>query len=231
MSILQPTAATLSAPKYPQPHSPLFTLPTELRLQIYTHLLTLHPSIYSTNDTCLNAVSIIWSSRPSAYLQILATCQTIYNEAADLFYSLNRLYITNRQTANISHLDSFFGTVRAERLKGVREVVLAVGIFEDVMKGWRLVRDVMPKLEVLEFVIRVAFDLVEDAEKGRGEFLREFGVRKGDGGREDMGPKLRELRLTHKWASQLSPVDLWHWRKFGEQMDQMLPFKVITDRP
>lgn len=96
------------------------------------------------------------------------------------------------------------------------------------MSGWRLARDAMPKLEVLEFVIRVAFDLVEDAEKGKGEFLREFGT---EGAGQSAGPRLKELRLTHKWASQLSPTDLWAWRIFGEEMSAVLPFRVITCRP
>ena len=96
------------------------------------------------------------------------------------------------------------------------------------MSAWRLVRVAMPKLEVLEFVIRVAFDLVEDAEKGKGEFLRAF---ESGGGGVGEGPRLRELRLTHKWASQLSPTDLYHWRKFGEEVDLVLPFRVITCRP
>ena len=122
--------STKSSHSHSQLPSPLFSLPAELRLEIYNHLLTLPPSVNSTNDTCLNAVSIAWSSRPSAFLPILATCRRIHHETADLFYSLNRLYITNRQISNISHLHSFFGTVRKERLRGVRDVVLAVATFE-----------------------------------------------------------------------------------------------------
>lgn len=95
-----------------------------------------------------------------------------------------------------------------------------------MIAGWKLVRDVMPKLEVLEFIIRVAFDLVEDAEKGKADLSREFAA-----STVQSRPVLKELRLTHKWASQLSPTDLWAWRRFGEETNQVLPFKVITCRP
>ncbi|GIZ46617.1 hypothetical protein CKM354_000973700 [Cercospora kikuchii] len=98
----------------PQNQSLLFLLPTELRLNIYEHLLSI--------PTSRGAVKI--APRPShgkdpVTLAILLTCRRALAEAEEIFYSVNRF--------SIDPPTSFLDTLGARRLSAITKLELVVG--------------------------------------------------------------------------------------------------------
>lgn len=96
----------------------LLTLPPEIRLKIYDHLLV---------NYCYEESEIICTryERPRIYIHgdtrielgILQTCKQIYQEATSIFYSQNRFYFPDPH-----HLLQFVACIGLVKLKLVKEV-------------------------------------------------------------------------------------------------------------
>lgn len=85
--------------------SPLFLLPAELRLQIYTHALSPTGSLYlHTTTTKRHACT------PSVNPSLLLTCRQIHHEAAGI------LYLENTVTFTVDAHDTTWPTISEKRL-------------------------------------------------------------------------------------------------------------------
>lgn len=147
-----PQPSTLG-PTNPQLQSPLFALPTELRLQIWEHLLTLLTPTTSTEPfygipmspephLCPNHRRL----RPPSILSILQTCRLAHTEAQTLFYSLNRLHADPRIAA---------ARLSPPRRAAVAAMTMTVTVAQEmtsVARALRSAEGALPGLRSLWFV-------------------------------------------------------------------------------
>lgn len=100
-----------------QSQSVLFTLPAELRLQIYEHALSVE-----RETVLLVAPHFLRKYRQRVtVLMLLETCRRIHAEAEPIFYRVNRLELPNS-----AHAGVFFSTVSQTRREAIRSMAIYV---------------------------------------------------------------------------------------------------------
>ena len=103
----------------------LLSLPTEIRLQIWTHVLSnfpLGPS-HHTHESPLPKVTLRYSptfARHGSYLRLLLVCRPIHDEAFHLFYAQNTLCFSSP-----AQLLYFFSTLSPRRRAYVASICVA----------------------------------------------------------------------------------------------------------
>ncbi|OBT73002.1 hypothetical protein VF21_07848 [Pseudogymnoascus sp. 05NY08] len=150
-SLEEPSSDPLPPPTiaHPQEVSPIFLLPTELRLQIYTLVLgnrnihlgleteddnRLSPYLrhyhckYGRQDLFIDPWHNCWfprGGRPKdpvqKILSLLLTCRLVYSEAIDLLYSANTFQLENSHL--VKHLHTL---VLPQRLQAMQRLVLTL---------------------------------------------------------------------------------------------------------
>jgi hypothetical protein len=140
----------------PQKQSIFFTLPPELRQEIYRLIFNVSPTPDGTVRQQRHSKP--HPNKPTV-LSILQTCALIRNEAEDLFYNKHHIKIV--QDYGADETKAFIQCSNSCRLAAIRKITVVVRYFEHVPKIFKLSRDVNTASS-LSIIVAEAGDMTAD---------------------------------------------------------------------
>lgn len=135
----------------PQTQCRLFSLPAELRNEIYTLVFAVPQN--ASGRVVLSHTSHHTPAKPTV-LSILQTCRLIRDEAEDLFYNIHHLEIGNPDhNLHVTYIEAFIKRSNAHRLAAIRALTVLVADLECVTRFFRLMAHRLTFLSSLDILV------------------------------------------------------------------------------
>lgn len=147
-------------PPADQRQSRLLSLPPELRNRIYHYHFPKHRTVSIERPVTRSGRP----SQPNGVLAILLTCRQVNDEAAGLFYHLNRFRVSVRHVHPRSNAPTFFSVTSAPRLEAVREMTIAGLSIDQITGRSRQMRD-LAKLRILRLEVNFWHGMTKEEER------------------------------------------------------------------